>query len=538
MSQNNLDTWKQKIREKRKNTPFRQYLKEVASWKPFSFYKNSGMITRYAPEGRVKNIVSIKKFTEIRDNLPKKNYDNEKDFFDNFSSLFFDIPFWNLIHFNTNENADYADAVFTGKNVYLSNTIGIDAENIYYSVLCYDKIVNIFNSFMVNNTSQNIYQSTAINNSYNIFYSKFISDSSDIWFSTNLIGCRECIFCDWLQNKKYHIENKEYSREEYETEKKNILKQKELFIDYFKKLTNKAINYGSKNSSGNAIYFCENLENGFFMSRLKDGKNVWCGHGSNGSNDFYDCFDTGVNSKDFYAVMGAGENCDNIYCSWEIAKCSHIFYSYFLESCSFCLGCVGLKNKHFCILNKQYSKEDWYKKADEIFASMEREKILWEFFPPSVNPFYFNDTIAYFFDDSFSQEEIKKDGYLWREEAIKVDIPEGAEVVYVNPPVLSDIPLIKGDCQSGVEFSENTPPTRSSLPPQSRGTEGEFLNSYQWFDSNGIWQINPEIMKKVIQDSTGNFYKIIKPEYDFLMKYALPVPELHWMERIKLCVKS
>jgi hypothetical protein len=39
--QNNLDTWKQKIREKRKNTPFRQYLKEIASWKPFSFYKNA-----------------------------------------------------------------------------------------------------------------------------------------------------------------------------------------------------------------------------------------------------------------------------------------------------------------------------------------------------------------------------------------------------------------------------------------------------------------------------------------------------------------
>lgn len=516
--QNNLDTWKQKIREKRKNTPFRQYLKEIASWKPFSFYKNAWMVSRYPPEGRIKNIISIKEFALIRDNIPWKEYDKNKNFFKQYQELLLETPLWNLIHFNNNENADYADAVFTAKNVYLSNTIGIDAENIYYSVLCYDKVINIFNSFMVNNKSQNIYQSSAINNSYNIFYSKFISDSSDIWFSTNLIGCRECIFCEGLQNKKFYIENKEYSRDEYEAEKKNILKQKELFIDYFKKLTNKAINYGSKNSSGNAIYFCENVENGFFMSRLKNGRNVWCGHGTNGSNDFYDCFDTGVNSKDFYAVMWAGENADNIYCSAEIGRSSHIFYSYFLESCSFCLGCVGLKNKHFCILNKQYSKEEWYKKADEIFSFMERQEILWEFFPPSVNPFYFNDTIAYFFDSSFSQEEIKKDAYLWREQAIKVDIPEGAEVVYVNPPVLSDIPLIKGDSKSGAEAG--------------------VLQDYQGFDSNWNWKINPEIMKKVIQDSTGNFYKIIKPEYDFLMKYALPLPELHWMERIKFCVKN
>jgi len=92
MQENKLNTWKQKIREKRSSTPFLQYLKEVASWKPFSFYKNGGMITRYAPEGRVKKIVSIEKFSQIRDNLPQKNYENEKDFFDNFSSLFFDIP--------------------------------------------------------------------------------------------------------------------------------------------------------------------------------------------------------------------------------------------------------------------------------------------------------------------------------------------------------------------------------------------------------------------------------------------------------------
>ncbi len=250
------------------------------------------------------------------------------------------------------------------------------------------------------------------------------------------------------------------------------------------------------------------------FTRLKDGRNVWCGHGTNGSNDFYDCLDVGVNSKDFYAVMGAGENSDNIYCSAEIWRSSHIFYSYFLESCSFCLGCVGLKNKHFCIFNKQYSKEEWHKKADEIFSSMERENILGNFFPWTLNPFYFNDSIAYFLDNSFSQDEIQKEGYLWRKDAIKVDIPEGAEVV------------------------RTTPLARSSFPPQSRVIEGEFLDFYQAFDSNWNWQINPEILKKVIQDSKGNFYKIIKPEYDFLIKYALPLPNLHWFERIKLCVKN
>jgi len=43
---------------------------------------------------------------------------------------------------------------------------------------------------------------------------------------------------------------------------------------------------------------------------------------------------------------------------------------------------------------------------------------------------------------------------MWRNEKIKVDIPEGVEIVYVNPPVLSDIPLNKGDKQSGTEVGE------------------------------------------------------------------------------------
>jgi hypothetical protein len=76
---------------------------------------------------------------------------------------------------------------------------------------------------------------------------------------------------------------------------------------------------------------------------------------------------------------------------------------------------------------------------------------------------------------------------MWRDEKIKADIPQSGEMIYVNPPVLSDI-------------LENTPPARSSLPPQSRGTEGEFLNDYQGFDSSGVWKINPQILEKIIQD--------------------------------------
>jgi len=110
--------------------------------------------------------------------------------------------------------------------------------------------------------------------------------------------------------------------------------------------------------------------------------------------------------------------------------------------------------------------------------------------------------MAYLIDDSFTKEEVEKEGFMWRDEKIKVDIPEGAEIVYFTPP-------------------------------QSRGTQGGVLSDYQGFDSSGNWKINPEILKKVIVDSKGDYYKIVQMEYDFLMKYGLPLPEIHWLERIK-----
>ncbi len=60
---------------------------------------------------------------------------------------------------------------------------------------------------------------------------------------------------------------------------------------------------------------------------------------------------------------------------------------------------------------------------------MEADGTLGEFFPASMNPFYFNDTLAYLIDESFTKEEVEAEGYLWRDEPIRADIPEGVRIV-------------------------------------------------------------------------------------------------------------
>ena len=123
---------------------------------------------------------------------------------------------------------------------------------------------------------------------------------------------------------------------------------------------------------------------------------------------------------------------------------------------------------------------------------MEKDGTLGEFFPASMNPFYFNDTAAYLIDPSFTKEEVTARWYLRRDEPIKVDIPEWAKVVKTSE-----------------------------------------LDNFESFDSEWNWKVDPEILKYIIVDEQWNVYRIVKMEYDFLMKHGLPLPRKHWLDRMK-----
>jgi hypothetical protein len=43
-----------------------------------------------------------------------------------------------------------------------------------------------------------------------------------------------------------------------------------------------------------------------------------------------------------------------------------------VHASSFCLGCIGMTNKQYCIFNQQYTKEERYAKVDEIFTELEK----------------------------------------------------------------------------------------------------------------------------------------------------------------------
>jgi hypothetical protein len=88
----------------------------------------------------------------------------------------------------------------------------------------------------------------------------------------------------------------------------------------------------------------------------------------------YDVFEAGSHGNtDFYGAANTGAKSECIYNCEGIVTGSHLYYSRFLEYCSYCIGCIGLKNKSFCIFNKEYSKEERFELAEKIFAQMDKD---------------------------------------------------------------------------------------------------------------------------------------------------------------------
>ena len=154
-----------------------------------------------------------------------------------------------------------------------------------------------------------------------------------------------------------------------------------------------------------------------------------------------------------------------------------------LFSCSDCFGCVGLKKKQYCILNKQYTKEEYFEMVEKIKKHMDEMPYIdakgniykyGEFFPIEFSPFGYNNTIAvqHF---SMIKEEAIKNGYPW------IEVPHGE---YIITKKASELP-------------------------------------------DSINDINDEILREVIEcENCKNAYCILENELIFYKKEKLPLPTM------------
>ena len=148
-------------------------------------------------------------------------------------------------------------------------------------------------------------------------------------------------------------------------------------------------------------------------------------------------------------------------------------------------GCVGLRNAQYCIFNKQYSKEDYFKLKEKIIKQMEETGEYGEFFPILMSRHAYNDTLANLFFPK-SRDSAIKEGLIWAE-------PDSKEYsITLN--------------------NENIP--------------------------DHIKDVNEDIIKEIIQCNTCvRGFRVIHQEFQFLKQHNLPLPRQCPFCRIESKVK-
>lgn len=413
-----------------------RFLRRISFGNYYNFYKRDcdscgkNVICIYSPEGGVKMYCNNCWWADKWDGTEYgTSYDENKYFFDQLISLRKNTPF---MAFET-LYPSLVDTLYTNHASYQKNcfmTIMADYnENCAYSTLITHS-KDSMDCYRINE-SELCYECVGVTKSYNCSWSEEIDNCVDCNFCQSCNGCSNCLGCVNLKNKNYCIFNIQYSKEEYN----NILK--EFNLDNFDSQKNfkhkvedfwitKPKKYYRGNSfnvdvTGDYIYESKNAKDSYLATGLENCKYTQF-ITLKPSKDCFDYTSWGSNAELMYECYIVGENSSNIKFSTECWPNSRdIEYSYYCINCKDCFGCVNLKKKQYCILNKQYSKEDYFILKEKIISDMKNNP--WknkaghvysysEFLPPELSAFSYQESISNEYNPLLKEDAIKS-GFNW-----------------------------------------------------------------------------------------------------------------------------
>ena len=353
-----------------------------------------------------------------------KEYDFSRPFFEQFKELLSKVPLANLGNSNS-IGSSYGNHNLDCKYCYLLYA-SYNNERTHYSYGAVG-LKDCADMYVAEN-SELSYGDTLCGGLYKTHFSYDSDESINSFFLKHSKNLQDCIGCVNLRNKSHCIFNIQYTKEEYDRIKNDLDFGSYKILYEFENSYNKFVlnfpnKYGniikSTESTGDNILNSENAKECFDIYgdsedikyiihclSIKDSYDIY---GGGIASLMYEGVDVGVEaSKELFAVL--------------THSCLDTFYTYMCYSSKKLFGCIGMRGKQYCILNKQYSKEEYFKLVPRILEHMntmpykDRTGLIYkygEFFPSELSPFAYNETIAqeYFTE---TKEEINNKGYNYR----------------------------------------------------------------------------------------------------------------------------
>jgi len=268
---------------------------------------------------------------------------------------------------------------------------------------------------------------------YKVSFSANCEDCHDVILSKDCAGCSNCVGCVGLRNKSYCIFNVPYAKEEYAAKLKELDPgsrrafrelQKEAYAFWLRFPVKFMHGLQNSNVSGDYIYNSKNAQYCYRAKGMEDCK--YCLNLLSGPvKDCYDYSNWGKGSELIYECLVCGDQTYNLKFCWNcFGGAKNVEYSIFSHGAMDCFGCVSAMKKQYCILNKQYTKEEYERLVPRIIQHMKdmpytdrlgRVYRYGEFFPAEFSPFPYNITEAH---ETFpkTRTEAEREGLSWHEE--------------------------------------------------------------------------------------------------------------------------
>lgn len=400
--------------------------------------------------------------------------DFSRPFFEQFRELRNRVPRISLVADNQCVGSPYVNHASAVKNCHLI-FCSIEDEDCYYGYRINHSKNCVDNLFA--NKCELCYECVEAYSSYNCAYCQHITSCTNSAFLYDCSGCTDCFMCAGLRNKSYCIFNVQYAKEQYEKKIKeyrmdsydSVERLKKEFNEFLLKIPRRfaAIKNGEYATGDNiqnaknctAIFdavSCENVSYAQFVDYTRDSMDINYGFESELN---YDSKMTGLPAYNVRFSMDVWPTVSNLdYCDTG-------------ANISDCFGCVGLRNKQYCIFNKQYTKDEYDKLRSQLISHMKETGEWGEFFPVTLSPFAYNESTAMIFFP-MEKEEVLANGWRWRD----------------------DMPGTRGK------------ETRTGIPDSIHDTPDDIINDM------------------LACESCGKNYKIIKKELAFYRQHSIPIP--------------
>ena len=420
-----------------------------------------------------------------------QTYDFSRSFFEQWHELMLKVPSLGMDLVNC-ENSDYCNYCGDDKDCYL-DIAGEANEDCYFDLFTKYSRDCIDCTFAYH--SELCYECIQCYGCHTCRNSMYLDDCSDCAFCFDCKGCRNCLLCTNLRNKEYYILNEQHTKEEYQAKlaELNLGSNSALrsVFDIWKKMRiergiyRDMYNLSCEDCTGNDIKNSKNCHHCFNATNCEDSKYLY---------DVLDAKDCQDLNYSLYKPEAAYELISTLsmkFSAFNMASHynSNVYYCDLTNNSKNLFGCIALNHKEYCILNRQYTKEEYENLVPKIIVHMQNTRSTssgqageWgQFFPLDICPFGYNETVAQEYMP-LTRKEVESRGWKWAEE-------QKTEKEYMGPQV---------------EVPDRIDDTTDTL-----------------------------CEKILLCEKSGKPFKIIPQEFKFYKKLGIPVPKRSPVQRHK-----